>query len=109
LREAEIVVGGHVQGLGGCARQFEAQVEVIALPIQEGDETARNAGDRPSEAIIDPHLQSSYVEIVKIAIQRSISILLPQMPVMLRFEALSEKIPDVAEDDKDEIGNVGGD
>jgi hypothetical protein len=43
-------------------------------PIEEGNEAAGNAGDRTTEAIVDPHLQSTDVKVVKVGIERRVAL-----------------------------------
>ena len=47
---------------------------VIRDPIEKGDETAGNTGYRTTKTIIDAHLQSSHVKIVKVRIERCVAL-----------------------------------
>ena len=109
LCEAEVVVGAHVQRLGRRTSQLEAEIEIIALPVEKRDEASWHTRHRPPEDVVNAQLQASDIEVIEIAVQWRISVPLPQMFVILLSEALAEEVAHVAEDDEDEVGDVGRD
>ena len=98
LGKAKVVVGRHVEGFSGRACQSEMQVVVVGFAIYQSDVSSWNSSCWSRKAVVDPHFQSSNVEIVEVAVQRCIPVSRLQMLIMLLPEALSEKVPDVPED-----------
>jgi hypothetical protein len=104
--------------------------------IEEGDEAAGNAGDWTTETVVDPHLQSTDVKVVKVGIERRVAleiqvslavsqreceeqggfnrnrdreglyILLTKMGVFVLLESFPEKVSNVTKDDENEVGDV---
>jgi hypothetical protein len=74
LSKAEIIVGCHVETLSAGAGESECCIVVMRDPIEEGDEASGNAGDGTTEAIVDPHLQSTDVKVVKVGIERRVAL-----------------------------------
>ena len=107
LREPEVVVGAHVERLRRRPSQLEVEIIVVRLSVDESDETPRYSGDRSCEAVVQPHLQTSHVEIVKVAVQRRVTVSSLQVRVSFLSEPLAEKVSDVPEDDQDEVADVG--
>lgn len=126
LGKSEIIVRAHVQCLSGGTSEFKSGIEIIRRAIKEGDVTARDAGDWPSEAVVDADLQPTHIKVVEITVQRCIPlsltsalmfmqpsevsthVLLLEMLVILLPEDLAEEVPYVTEHDEDQIRNVGG-
>jgi hypothetical protein len=108
LGETEVVVGTHVEGFGGSARHLETQVEVVRLAVEQSDESTGHSSNGASEAVVDAQLQSADVEVIEIAVQRGVSVSCRQVLVLLLLEALSEEVAHMAEDDEDEVAEVGG-
>lgn len=81
---------------------------VVGFAIDEVDESARHASNRPAKAVIDSHLQSADIEIVEITIQGGIAIPLAQVIVVLLPEPLAEEVANMTKDDEDEVAYVGG-
>ena len=108
LGEPQIVVGAQIERLGGGAGQTKGEVVVDRAPIQQGDVAAGDADDGTGEAIVQAHLQSADVEVVEVAVERGVAILGLQVPIPLAPKALAEKVPNVTENDEDEVTDVGG-
>src|SRR4051794_33342431 len=88
LRKAKVVVRAHIEGLGGSSRQLKVEVMVVRLPINEGNVPAWNASYRAREAVIDSHLQAPHVEVVKVAVEGSITVPRLQVPIIFLPESL---------------------
>lgn len=108
LGETEVIVGTHVESLGGSARHLETQVEVIRLAIEQGDESTGHSSNGASEAVVDAQLQSADVEVIEIAVEWCISVSCRQVLVLLLLETLAEEVAHVAENDENEVADVGG-
>ena len=76
-------------------------VAVCAVSIQQSDITAWNTSGRAVEAVVDAHLQTTNVEIVKVAVQCRVPVLCNQMPVVVLLESKTKEVPNVTENDED--------
>jgi hypothetical protein len=47
---------------------------VVGRAIQQGDKSSGNTGYRSTETIVNPHLQTTDVEIIKVGIERCITL-----------------------------------
>ena len=107
LGEAKVVVGAQVEGLGCGACHLEGVVAVVRLAVEQGDEASRDTGGGPREAVVDPHLKAAGVEVIKVAVERSVAILLLQVAVVLPPEALAKEVAYMSEYYQDEVADVG--
>lgn len=78
-------------------------VAIISGAIKKIDIPPWNACDWSVEAVIDTHLESPNIEVVKITVQGGITISRFQMAVVLFPEPHAEEIANMAENDKNEI------
>ncbi len=83
------------------------QVMVVRFAINKGNVPSRYTSDGSREAIVDPHFQATDVEIVEIAIQWSISVHGLEMSVVFFPKTFAKKVSNVAENDEDQIADVG--
>jgi len=93
--------------------------------VEKGYEATRNAGDGATKAIVDAHLQSTDIKVIKVGVERCIAlhreklalscvllkkkvtdILLPKMSIFMLFEPFPEKVPNVSKDNENEVGNI---
>lgn len=109
LCKAQIVVGAHVESLGRGTGKLEGEIHIIRLAVKQSDESTRHTSHRSPEAIVDSELQSSNVEVVEVAVERSIAISFLQMLVVLLSKPLAEEVSHVAKYDENEVGDVCGD
>jgi hypothetical protein len=82
-------------------------IKVVCFAVHQCDVSAWNSRDWSRKAIINSQFQSSHVEIVEVAIQGSVAIGGFQVSVMIWSESLAEKISNVAENDENEVADVG--
>lgn len=109
LSKAEVVVGAHVEGFSVGTRVLVRLVEVIGLAVNESDVSARNTNCGTREAVIKTLLQSAGVKAVEITVEGSVAIVNHERLVFLGVaESLAEEVTDVAEDDEEEVADVGG-
>lgn len=109
LGETEVVVGAHIQGFGIGAGELVRAVEILRLAVHEGDVTSGNPGSRSGETVVNAHLQTAHVEVVKIIVERSISVLSLQAGIVpLVAEALAKEVAGMTEGDHQQIADVGG-
>lgn len=77
--------------------------------VTQRDEPPGHSGCWPCETVIDSQLQSSDVEIVKIAVERSEAIPFLKMAVLMLPEPLPKEVADVPENDQNQVADVGRD
>lgn len=77
--------------------------------VTQRDKPPRHSGCWPCETVIDAQLQSSDVEIVKIAVERSEAIPFLKMAVLMLPEPFPKEVADVPKNDQDQVADVGRD
>jgi hypothetical protein len=82
-------------------------IEIIRLSVYECNISSRNAGDGSPKAVVNSHLESSDVKVVKVAVEGSIAISSLEVSIMLWSEALAKKVPNMAKNNKNEVTDVG--
>lgn len=92
-----------------CASVVVGSVVVSRLAIHEGNVAAGNAGNGSCEAVVNAHLQTANVKVVKVLVQGSVSILgLESLVVLLVAEALAKEVAGVTEENEQQVADVGG-
>jgi hypothetical protein len=107
LGETKVVVRAQVEGLSCGACHLEGVVAVVRLAVEQGNEASGNTGRGPREAVVDPHLETAGVEVIKVAVERSVAILLLQVAIVLPPEALAKEVAYMSEYYQDEVADVG--
>jgi len=74
LSKAEIIVGCHIETLCGRASEGERYIVIIGDSVEKGYEATGNASDGTTKAIVDAHLQSTDIKVVKVGIERCIAL-----------------------------------
>lgn len=83
------------------------KIVIIRGPINECNVSTGHSCNRPGKAVVYSHLQASDVEVIEIAIQRCITVIGLQMPIVLFMEFLAEKISDVSKNNQDQVTKIG--
>lgn len=79
---------------------------ILRLAVEKSDESTRNSCGRTREAVIDAHLQTTSVEVVEVAVQWSIAIVLLEMLVVILTKSHSEEVAHMTEDDEYKVTDV---
>ena len=108
MSKAQVIVGAHVESLGGGSTHLEVEVAVVRRSVEQIDVSAWDASSRSIEAVVDSHLQSPDIKVVEIAVQSRIPIACFQVSVLVFLEFHTKEISNVAEYYKNEVGYVGG-
>jgi hypothetical protein len=107
--ESEIVVRWDVEGAGLSTGEVKVLVLVGGFPVEQVDGPARYLGDGSGEAIIDTLLQAADIERIKVGIERCVFFGGQQVRVSIDCKLLAEEIAHMAENDKDQVTEVGRD
>lgn len=109
LGKAKVVVRAHVEGLSVGSGVVVSSVVVTGLAVHEGDVAAGNTGDGSGKAVVNAHLESADVEVVKVLVQGRIAVLrLESLVVLLVAEPLAEEVASMAEENEEQVADVGG-
>jgi len=79
---------------------------VIRFAVDQGDVATRNSSNWTGKAVVDAHLETSNVEIVKVAVQWCIAVVCHKMLVVFLTESLAEEVAHMSEDDQDEVADI---
>ena len=97
MSETEVVVGTHVQRVSRRSREMEMSILVTAGSVDQCDVSTGNSRHWPFKAVIDPKLETANIEVIKIAIQGTVSISWLQMTVILLSKSLAKEIANMPE------------
>ena len=78
-------------------------VLITSFSVHERDIPSRNSSNWSGKTIVHPHLQSSKVEVIKIAVEGRISICSLDVPILIGSESLPEKVSNTAKSNEDQI------